>query len=291
MSDMYRIAILGCENSHADAFISLVREGRYPDVEIAGVFTEYPDAADRMMEKFGIENASSADAFLGSVDGVMVTARHGGKHLEYLRPYIEAGLPVFIDKPVTASVSDAEELAALIRAHGVRFSGGSSCIHASEIRELCNIRSSSDRIRGGNLRAPVSMKNDYGNVWFYSQHLVQMMQELFGYYPVSVRAAAREDAVVAVFRYPDFDVTASLLDGSYAYSAEIYTDSGAEYRTVAVDSSLYALEMEDYYRVLTGGESRFSLSDLTAPVYAIDALIRAVESGLEEPVGRLAEEL
>ena len=32
---------------------------------------------------------------------------------------------------------------------------------------------------GGVVRAPISLNNAYGNIWFYSQHLVQIMQSVF----------------------------------------------------------------------------------------------------------------
>ena len=288
---MYKIAILGCENSHADAFIDLVREGKYPDAEVVGVYTEYADAAERMMTKYGIENAASADAFVGAVDGIMVTARHGDNHLRYALPYVESGIPMFIDKPITASVEDAAEMMQLFAAHGVRFCGGSSCKHAAAIRELRAVAGGAEKHYGGNLRAPVSMKNDYGNIWFYSQHLVQMMQEIFGYYPLTVSATARDNSVYAVFGYEGFDVSAAFLDGSYAYSAEVYTEKNTEFRTVAVDSTLYAYEMDEFYALLHGGESVCSSSDFIAPVYVIDALIRAVQSGRTESVVPIPKEV
>ena len=49
---MYRIAILGCENSHADAFIkSINSDQKYKDVEVIGVYTDEPEAEARMKEK------------------------------------------------------------------------------------------------------------------------------------------------------------------------------------------------------------------------------------------------
>ena len=38
---------------------------------------------------------------IGEVDAVIIPTDRGGEHLERARPFIEAGLPVFIDKPMT----------------------------------------------------------------------------------------------------------------------------------------------------------------------------------------------
>ena len=42
---MYKIAILGCENSHAKNFLNLIKEGLYPEIEVIGVYSNEPEAA------------------------------------------------------------------------------------------------------------------------------------------------------------------------------------------------------------------------------------------------------
>ena len=36
---MYKIVILGCENSHANNFLRLIAEGHYPEIEVIGIYT------------------------------------------------------------------------------------------------------------------------------------------------------------------------------------------------------------------------------------------------------------
>ena len=46
---MKKIAILGCENSHADAFLSCIRKKEeFADVEVVGVYSNDPAAAERL---------------------------------------------------------------------------------------------------------------------------------------------------------------------------------------------------------------------------------------------------
>ena len=52
---MKRIAILGCENSHADAFIKCVKTmEEFSDVEVVGVYSDEREAAEKLKEKFGV---------------------------------------------------------------------------------------------------------------------------------------------------------------------------------------------------------------------------------------------
>ena len=107
---MKKIVILGCENSHADTFLDFIKnDPKYSDVEVLGVHSEDEGAADKLKEKFGVKVLSSYDEAVGKVDGVMITARRGGDHYRFAKPYIASGVPMFIDKPVT--ISEAEAIA------------------------------------------------------------------------------------------------------------------------------------------------------------------------------------
>ena len=43
---MYKIVILGCENSHANNFLRLIAEGHYPEIEVIGIYSNEPEAAN-----------------------------------------------------------------------------------------------------------------------------------------------------------------------------------------------------------------------------------------------------
>ena len=96
---MKKFAILGCENSHADAFLDIVYNKKlYTDIECAGVYSEDREAAEKLHGKYGVDIMCSPDALVGQLDGLIITARHGAKHHEFARPYIKSGIPMFIDK-------------------------------------------------------------------------------------------------------------------------------------------------------------------------------------------------
>jgi len=46
------------------------------------------------------------EAMIGKVDAVIIATDIGGEHVERARPFIEAGLPVFIDKPLCDNAAD-----------------------------------------------------------------------------------------------------------------------------------------------------------------------------------------
>ena len=52
---MKKIAILGCENSHADQFLKFVKEKpEFADVEVVGIYSDEAEPCQKLHEKFGV---------------------------------------------------------------------------------------------------------------------------------------------------------------------------------------------------------------------------------------------
>ena len=288
---MYKIAILGCENSHANAFLSLIKEGRYPDIEVVGVYSNEKEAAYKLACEFGVYVAAAPDEFVGRVDGVVITARDGRNHLPYAMPYMASGIPMFIDKPITSDEGEALALVKEAKKNGVRLTGGSSCIHCEYVKELAKKVSSGEcgEIYGGYLRAPVSMENAYGNFFFYAAHLVQVMQAIFGFYPKSVKTYVNGKSTTVVVRYESFDVSILYVDGNYRYYASISTENGVIGEEYPVNSSIYVYEFEEFYQLLIGNEQKCTYAEFISSVSVICAIDRALKSGKEEAVSYVKE--
>ena len=47
---MYKIAILGCENTHANSFLrQIYKKGRHTDIEVIGIYSEEEDEGNKPM--------------------------------------------------------------------------------------------------------------------------------------------------------------------------------------------------------------------------------------------------
>ena len=285
---MKKIVILGCENSHATKFLSfLTTEERFADIQVIGVYSEEAEAAEKLNAEFGVPVMASYDAAVGQVDGVIITARHGAKHYEYAKPYIPSGVPMFIDKPITADADEAVTFMRELRAAGVRVTGGSSLRIAPEVQAVAEEARAEvgGKTVGGVVRAPLDPDPAYGGFWFYSQHLVEMIGEIFGRYPKSVRALTKEKQTEVLFRYEDYDVMGQFSQKSWQY----FVSRFAETKTNACDVTSrgtvwFPIELDLFVSLLAGGEQQVSYEDFIAPVFVIDAIIRAIDSGKEETV-------
>lgn len=273
---MYKIAILGTENSHAWAFASLIAQNKYPELELCGIYgDEQGNSAIQAQSGYDCVMKDYND-LVGKVDAIMVTARHGGNHLKYAREYIKEGIPVWIDKPITAGSADTRELVELCTKYGNPICGGSML---GLVQDTIDMRTEFEKcksISGGAVSAPVNMVNPYGNFWFYSSHLIQIMLSIFGYDVKSVAAHKSTLGVSAIYRYEKFDVAATYYD-KYNYSATIYSEN-IIHRPIGLDGGAER-EMNEFMEMLRTGKSPHSPEILTRPVFVTEATMKSFENG------------
>ena len=282
---MKKIVMLGCENSHVKTFLTIMKNNpeKYKGIEVIGVYSEDDGAMQQVSEAFSIPAMKSYDEAVGVADGIVVTARHGGKHYPYAKPYIESGVPMFIDKPITVDEEEAVAFMRECRDAGVKLTGGSCCKYASEIAEMKKQLKKGD-IRGGLVRAPINMDNPYGGFFFYSQHLVEMLGELYGLYPRSVKAFRADQAVSVLFSYDGYDVVGlyTELSNHYFVSVALKDQTLASNATIGTDC--FTHEFDEFCGLLMGGEQKTSYDDFIAPVFVLNAINRSLVSGKDEVV-------
>lgn len=97
---------------------------------VTHVWTDKPaDAADVAATALIPHIADQPEDVIGEVDAVLIATDDGFDHVRRARPFIEAGLPVFIDKPLALTIEDLRafirwrrEGARLLSSSGLRFS-------------------------------------------------------------------------------------------------------------------------------------------------------------------------
>lgn len=289
----YRIGIIGTENTHANAFADYINKPdengnmRCPDCRVTMVYGLYPDASQKLVDDYGIDKvAKSIEEMVKNVDAVMVTARDGKYHYEFVKPFLEAGIPAFIDKPFTVDPKETAELIALAKAKNVPICGGSSLKFADGIEELkALVKDTDEKIFGGTVAAPVQMENDYSGFYFYASHLTEMALEIFGYNPKSVTAVRNDRGVCATVCYDDFCITNHYNDNMYDYAVSVYMEKRIVQKSI--DASMAGRkECEDFINMLYTGKMSHTYEEFAIPVYYMNAVKKAYETG-EKVVMRL----
>ena len=283
-----KLVFLGCENSHANTFLDMLREDpACQDIEVLGVYSDEKEAAELLGTKYGVPVLEHYADCVNQADGVVITARHGKRHYEYAKPYIAKGCPMFIDKPITTDVSEVQEFRHALKMSNVRICGGSCLIYDDNVQTLKmeHIQEIDGVTLGGLVSAPIIPKSVYGGFYFYAQHLTEMVGEIFGRYPQSVKAYEKPGAYTVVFRYAAFDVTGVFVEGGSYYSARI-TKKGVKGMQSQVNAAnpCFRREFEEMIRIMRSGEQEISYEDFFAPVFVMDAIVRSIESGKEENI-------
>lgn len=77
--------------------------------ELVGVYDSNPEQAKAVSSELNIQSTSSVEDLLKKVDAVSIAATTTAHH-ELAKKCFESGVHVFIEKPITATIKEAEEL-------------------------------------------------------------------------------------------------------------------------------------------------------------------------------------
>jgi len=113
------------------------------EAELVGVYDTIPDRATEIAKKYNTKSYSTIEALFNVVDAVSV-AVPTSDHLKICKPALEHKLPVFVEKPITATVDQAKELVEISRAnntilqvgHVERFNPGLQALSAYNLKPM-----------------------------------------------------------------------------------------------------------------------------------------------------------
>ena len=138
---------------------------------------------------------------------------------------------------------------------------------------------------GGLLRGPVILENEYGNFYFYSQHLVQAMCEIFGFFPNSVKAYVNGGVITCVVRYNEYDVNIVFADDDSAFYAGINCEKYGVFSEYTLDGC-FKEEFESFYKLLKGEQQAETYEEFISPVLILNAIDRSMKNSEEEFITR-----
>lgn len=85
-------------------------------VEVTHVWCDDPADGPKVARAAKIENVvSKPEDVIGQVDAVIIATDKGWEHVDRARPFVEANLPVFVDKPLTDNEAGLKQFAAWVR--------------------------------------------------------------------------------------------------------------------------------------------------------------------------------
>lgn len=279
----YRIGIIGSENSHARAFAKVfAQEKDFRDMQVVAVYgDEGVEPSQRVREHFPeAVIVDRPEDMLGRVDAVMITSRDGKHHFPYAKAFLEAGIPMFMDKPFTVDPAETREMVALAKKNNVPMCGGSSLKCCPDVVDLGKKRQElGENIITGYASAPLSPGSPYSGFYFYASHLVEMCLEVFGWEPEAVTARQRDGQVTAIFHYAGFDAVCAYTPGCGRYFMQL-TGKNDVLEAKEIDlAPAYYLEAEEFVQMLRTGRMPYRYDQLMEPVFCMNAIEESYKTG------------
>ena len=138
----FKLGLVGLCTSHPSRWVPIIRQlsGELRlEVEVRAAWdsgqTRPEGYAAEFCRELEIPRAfERLEDMLEEVDGAIVHTADWDRHVTQARPFVEAGKPVLVDKPLVGNVRDANQLLEWA-ARGKRITGGSSLRFAREVHE------------------------------------------------------------------------------------------------------------------------------------------------------------
>jgi predicted dehydrogenase len=155
--------------------------------------------AEELKTKWKVEFFSDIPAMCRKVDGVLLESVDGRVHLEQVKPVIAAHKPVYIDKPVAATLDDAREIARLAKEAGVPWFS-SSDLRFTDLAAGLKFPDITGAVVWG--PGPTEPHHQLDLSW-YAIHEIELLYTLMGRGCDEVTRVSTADADVVVGKWKD----------------------------------------------------------------------------------------
>ena len=187
-----RIGIIGLDTSHSPAFVRAFNAAE-PSPALRGyrVVAAYPYGSRTIESSYsripgyteevtgmGVEIVGSIAELLGKVDVVLLNTNDGRLHLEQATEVFRAGKPVFIDKPLAASLADAVAIFDAAERYGVPTFSSSTLRYSPDMQAVRG--GSIGRVIGADAYTPARLEATHPDLFWYGIHGVEILFTVMG---------------------------------------------------------------------------------------------------------------
>ncbi len=187
-----RIGIIGLDTSHSIAFTkALNASGSAPELKGYKVVAAYPKGSNDIessvkripgyteeVKKLGVEIVSSIKELLKKTDFILLETNDGRLHLQQALEVIKAGKPVFIDKPVAASLKDAVAIFKAAEQRKVPVFSSSSLRFMQSAQEVA--KGKVGKVLGADCYSPAHLEKTHPDLFWYGIHGVETLYTVMG---------------------------------------------------------------------------------------------------------------
>ena len=283
-----KMGIIGAENSHAAAIAKIINvEKLIKGVTVDSVWGEKDEYARKTAEEGRIPNVVKRPAdMLGKVDAIMVDHRHPKYHLKAAWPFAERGIPAFIDKPFCFRAAEGKTFLAMARKNGATITSFSVLPFYSGFAAFKKKLPGIGTVLSASSYGPCDLKSQWGGIFFYGIHQVDVMLHAFGYDVKAVLVAKNgPNATGQLFFKSGLVATMALIkDGCHDFGMSAVGEKGVLHVPLDSKKNPYLDGAKMFTTMFKTGIEPLSDEQMLKPVQVLEALEKSVVSGQIEKV-------
>lgn len=289
MTRTHCVAIAGIENSHAWEIVRYLNVDRPAGVPVrvtALVAGEREHTAE-LAELGGIETiVDSAIELRDRIDALIVTSRDGALHRDLAVPFLEVGIPVWVDKPLAANVADADDILFAAERGGAALTSSSALRWVPDTRELAESLGEVGELQTLTLTGPADPDSEYSGIFFYGIHLADVAQRLLPGLPTDIDIRTTQNAIVARYRVAGILVTLEFVrpdsDGRVPFRATVAGRHGVIGREIHLSENYVQPGVNAFAEMLESGMPPIPAEQMRAPIELLQAIRNGIggESGM-----------
>jgi predicted dehydrogenase len=242
---------------------------------VTHVWTDNPEDAPKVAAASKIENVvTRPDDVIGQVDAVIIGTDDGHEHVRRSRALFEAGLPVFVDKPLAINVPDLNQF---IRWHlaGKVFLSSSNMRYAPETKQIARQKATLGELRW--------ITTCTSKTWErYAIHALEAIWPVLGPGFLGVRAESRPGSDIAYITHQSgVQVSlAAIYDAVGSYGAlHVFGTKGNLAVTCWDTYTAFRNQLVAFIEMLRTGERPYPLGETIELMAVIIAGLRSRERG------------
>ena len=288
---MIKIAMLGSDSSHTDAYceltnISKSNISRKANVEI--LWGENLNETKVKAKKYNIKSISKnlKDINFEDIDLVMIVGRFGDSHKEPAEIAIENGIKTFIDKPFTNDLNEARYIVKLAESKDTKLTSFSPLRYASEIISLKNHLAKKSRPLNLIITSPLITNTVPGegtkSIYFYSIHAADICLSLINSRPISVTARKIHKAVMVdlIFENNSSAILHLTYDQDEIYNVISFEDGKVNKVDIDPEGDYYANTLDhllNFVKEKEKKDKKFPIRQALDSIHIIDAIEKSLD--------------
>ncbi|ELY98346.1 Gfo/Idh/MocA family protein [Natrialba aegyptia] len=228
---MIELGVLGLDTSHSETFASILENRSNASVTAVwdGGDVRESEYTREFCERYGATRYDDPHAMIGNVDAAMVLTVDWNGHRHLAVPFLEAGVPTMVDKPVAGSVADVIAIERAAVRGGAPLFGGSALPFHPSVSSLAKTM------------PDTAFSVGYGDTFYYGVHLVDSVRLLAGTDWTQV-TPNHGPGRVATIDFADGSAATLRFDGPEGDGTFGFLTVGERTQTVQIGSSTAELE-------------------------------------------------